>query len=128
MKPILVTCAIITKGAKILAVQRSKTMTLPLKWEFPGGKIEHNESYENCIKREVKEELNIDIKPVARLMPHNHTYEHISIRLIPFLAEYTGGEIRLSEHHQYKWFSKDQLKNLDWAAADIPILNEFINL
>ena len=61
MKTIDVTCAIISFNNKILVVQRSENMKLPLKWEFPGGKIENGESEKECIKREIKEKLNIKI-------------------------------------------------------------------
>lgn len=61
MNPIQVTCAIIQSDGKILAVQRSEAMSLPLKWEFPGGKIDLGETAEKCLLREIKEELNIDI-------------------------------------------------------------------
>jgi 8-oxo-dGTP diphosphatase len=67
MNAIKVTCAIILIGEKVLAVQRSETMSLPLKWEFPGGKIEPNESEKDCIKREIKEELDIEIGIIKRL-------------------------------------------------------------
>jgi 8-oxo-dGTP diphosphatase len=61
MNRIKVTCAIIEKESDVLVVQRSEKMSLPLKWEFPGGKIENGESEEGCIVREIKEELNLDI-------------------------------------------------------------------
>lgn len=62
-----VTCAIIIKENKIFVAQRSEIMKLPLKWEFPGGKLEENESEIECIKREIKEEINIEIDVVKRL-------------------------------------------------------------
>ena len=128
MKKIDVTCAIITLDDKILAVQRSENMLLPLKWEFPGGKIEKGESEEDCIKREINKELNIEIELISRLTPSNFNYPNFSIELIPFLANYLGGDIRLAEHKQYLFVEKEKLIVLDWAEADIPILNEFLRL
>ena len=81
-KLIKVVCAIININNKILAVQRSQTMNQPLKWEFPGGKIEPGESFEDCIKREIKEELNIEIVLLKRLSTINHDYPNFSIQLI----------------------------------------------
>lgn len=124
-----VTCAIIIyEGDKILVAQRSEKMSLPLKWEFPGGKIERNETPINCIKREIKEELNIDIEVLMELSPNIYDYGDKKINLIPFLAKYISGEIILSEHKQFKLLQKSELLNIDWAEADIPILNEFLTI
>jgi 8-oxo-dGTP diphosphatase len=128
MNRIKVTCAIIVKDQKILTVQRSESMNLPLKWEFPGGKIEQNETDEECIVREIKEELNIEIKLLKRLKCSFYEYPNMAIELIPFLAQYIKGEITLKEHKQYRFLSKDLLDCLDWAAADLPILKELQQL
>lgn len=129
MKPhIRVVCAIIHQENKILAVQRSEKMALPLKWEFPGGKIEENESEVDCIKREIKEELNIDIEIKKRLTPSLHSYEDFSIELIPYISVCKSGNLTLNEHKQLLWLDKEALINLDWAEADVPIVNEYIKL
>lgn len=128
MKKIQVACAIIILEEKILVVQRSDTMSLPLKWEFPGGKIESGESDEECIKREIIEELNIKIELISRLTPSRHNYPDFQIELIPFLAKYIDGVIKLTEHKKYLLLKKYELSDLDWAEADIPILNEYLNL
>lgn len=123
-----VTCAIIEFVDKVLVVQRSKKMNLPLKWEFPGGKIEEGEREEECILREIKEELNLDIEISNKLNSTEYDYPNISIELIPFVVTQVGGQISLSEHADYKYLSKDELLNLDWAEADIPIVKEYLNL
>ena len=125
MSVIRVTCGIIVKDGKILAAQRSETMKLPLKWEFPGGKIQEGESEEECLKREIKEELNILISIQYRLHPVLHNYGDFQIELIPFVAEYAGGPLKLHEHRQAEWLTSNELLSLDWAPADIPILQEF---
>ncbi|MDH7913540.1 (deoxy)nucleoside triphosphate pyrophosphohydrolase [Winogradskyella sp. SYSU M77433] len=128
MKAILVTCAIILKDDKIYAFQRSDKMKLPLKWEFPGGKLESNETEIDCIKREVKEELNIEIQVTKRLTPVTQEYSDFKIKLIPFIANYITGDLILKEHSNFLLARKEELLNLDWAEADIPILNEFLSL
>jgi 8-oxo-dGTP diphosphatase len=125
---IKVTCAIIEHENKTLVVQRSESMKLPLKWEFPGGKIEDNETEEASIKREIREELNIEIELISRLTPVTFKYPNFVINLIPFIATYLKGEIMLFEHKNYKWLLKEELLNLDWAEADIPIVEEFLKL
>ena len=127
-KTIQVTCAIIQFGDKTLAVQRSKTMKLPLKWEFAGGKIEEGESEIDCIKREIFEELNIKIEVKERLTPVNHQYPNFKIKLIPFIAEYLSGELELREHYNFLLANKIDLINLDWTEADLPILKEYLAL
>jgi len=103
-------------------------MNLPLKWEFPGGKIEFGESEEECIIREIKEELNLDIEVSKKLNSTAFDYPNISIELIPFVAEQVGGQISLIEHANFKYLAKDELMNLDWAEADIPIVKEYLSL
>ena len=123
-----VTCAIILINGKILVTQRSEKMKLPLKWEFPGGKLEINESEINCINREIKEELNIEIEVLKKLSNSIFDYGTFKINLIPFIANYISGEILLSEHKDYKLLDKSELLNLDWAEADLPIVAEFLKL
>jgi len=117
-----VACAIILKDTKILVTQRSEKMSLPLKWEFPGGKIENNETAENCIIREIKEELNIDIEIIEKLEASIFYYSNFSINLVPFISNYICGELILAEHKDSNWLSKIDLTSLDWALADIPVL------
>ena len=123
-----VTCGIILKDCKILVTQRSEKMQLALKWEFPGGKIEPNETEEQCIHRELKEELGIEIEILEKLEPKPFHYEQFSINLIPFVATYLSGEIMLHEHKDFKWLTKEELTALDWASADVPVLESFLKL
>jgi len=128
MNIIQVTCGIILKDDKILVAQRSETMSLPLKWEFPGGKVINGESEEECLKRELREELNISIVIKERLNTSIFNYGDFTIALIPFLVEYAAGEVILQEHRQMGWFARHELKALDWALADIPVLDEFLKM
>lgn len=123
-----VTCAIVLKDNKVLVTQRNEKMKLPLKWEFPGGKVEENENEIQCIKREIKEEININIEVLQKLSNNVHDYGTFKINLIPFLANYISGEIVLAEHKNFKLLDKSELLNLDWAEADLPIVKEFLKL
>lgn len=126
-KTIRVTCAIIMKEGKILAAQRSEKMDLPLKWEFPGGKIEQNESPGACLIREIKEELNIEISIEKTFRSNVHSYkEDKQIELIPFLCGYMKGQLVAKEHQQIQWIEPKNLIKLDWAEADVPIVIEFL--
>jgi 8-oxo-dGTP diphosphatase len=122
-----VSCAIIINGEKeVLATQRSETMRLPLKWEFPGGKIEKGETAEVCLTREIKEELNIKIGITQSLPATVHSYGDLTIRLIPFVCEIQSGEIELTEHLVYRWLKNSELLDLDWAEADEVILKNYL--
>jgi 8-oxo-dGTP diphosphatase len=121
---IKVVCAIIIYKEKILAVQRGPKMSLPLKWEFPGGKVESNETEEECIKREIKEELNWVIIVLRKLSETYHEYPHKSIKLVPFLTQFSSGELLLKEHLSYRLLATSKLNSIDWAEADLPIVKE----
>lgn len=102
-------------------------MRLPLKWEFPGGKVEEGERAEECLIREIREELNVTIQVQQRMEEVVHDYGHQQVRLIPFQAVITEGEITLAEHAAYAWLKEDELVELDWAEADLPVLRAYLN-
>ena len=123
-----VTCALIVdENNKLFAAQRSPLMSLPLKWELPGGKVEDDESPRQCLMREIKEELSVEIEIFAELAPNVHAYPSITIQLIPFICKHVGGEITLKEHANFRWLNINELLDLDWAEADIPILYHYLN-
>jgi len=123
-----VSCALITgHNGKILAAKRSALMRLPLKWEFPGGKVEQNETAEGCIIRELKEELGVEVEILKAMVPAVYDDGNQKIRLIPFICIITSGEIRLAEHEAYLWLSPADLNDLDWASADIPVVQQYLN-
>lgn len=125
-KIIRVACAIIESSDKILVAQRSESMNLSLKWEFPGGKVEKGESPEDCIKREIDEELEVKITIQDRLNSSVCEYEDKTIELIPFVCKLNGGILKVKEHKKIIWEEPYKLKELDWAIADKPIYKEYI--
>lgn len=120
-----VTCAIIEVKQRVLITQRGQHKSQPLLWEFPGGKIEPNESETECLIREIEEELNLQIKPQLRLTPVVHHYSSFAITLIPYLCNTIGGELKLREHIAYKWAPPSELNHYQWCAADVPIVEEY---
>ncbi|SDH50084.1 (deoxy)nucleoside triphosphate pyrophosphohydrolase [Mucilaginibacter gossypii] len=123
-----VACAIIIDHEKrVLVTQRSPIMKHPLKWEFPGGKIEPGENPQTCIIREIKEELTVDIELKSRLPSSIYHYSSFIVELIPFVAIIITGEIYLKEHAEYVWANPNELRDLDLTEADIPVLNFFLN-
>ena len=121
-----VVCGIIIQSKKVLVAQRSIFMKLPLKWEFPGGKMRQGETEEQCLQRELFEELNILVKVKEKFFTNIHQYSDFTICLIAYLAEIEMGTVLLYEHRRVEWFGKFELQNLDWAPADIPIVDKLI--
>jgi 8-oxo-dGTP diphosphatase len=125
MKSIPVTCAVIWFEGKILCAKRSATMSQPGLWEFPGGKVEQGELLEDCLTREILEELNISIRIVIAMSPSEFSYSSDkTIRLLPFLCTWESGLIQLLEHEEVRWLTKEELFSVNWAPADLPIAQE----
>jgi len=127
-RSIRVACAVIEDDGKILAAQRSETMSMPLKWEFPGGKLHDGESAEECLARELMEELGVRVRIKRALPPVYHCYDDFAIELIPFVCSLAGGNLLINEHRAIAWRSPHQLTELDWPAADIPVIASYLAL
>ncbi|WP_104177576.1 (deoxy)nucleoside triphosphate pyrophosphohydrolase [Cryobacterium sp. Y50] len=119
-KRINVVGAVLTRGQTILAARRSSTMSLPDMWEFPGGKIEANESPEQALLRELEEELLCAAEIGARIETTEHEYDFGIVILTTYYCSLTGEEPRLTEHSEIRWVQAADLDQLDWAPADIP--------
>lgn len=106
----------------VLSAQRSSEMSMPLKWEFPGGKIRPDEGPEECLHREIFEELGIQISISKSLKPATHDYPTFTITLYPFICSIIAGTMKLHEHVAVTWLAPEELSILDWAEADLPVL------
>lgn len=123
---IRVSCAVIEDGGRVLAAQRSETMNMPLKWEFPGGKLHEGESAEECLARELLEELGVRAVVGRPLPPVFHSYTDFDIELLPFVCAIESGEISLVEHRAIAWVTPHELGTLDWPEADIPVIASYL--
>lgn len=117
-----VTCAIIIENCKILITQRSARSDHPLKWEFPGGKLNHGETLEECIIREIGEELGIELGIVEKMYPVRYNYGFKQVKLFPFVCNIKSGVITLIEHSQFEWVKYENLKNYEIVEADIKLV------
>ena len=126
LKHFHVTCAIIERDGLVLAAQRSATMSLPLKWEFPGGKIDPGESTHQCLQRELMEEMGVSVRIGRALSPHTHHYTAFTVTLYPFVCTVRSGEITLHEHAAIAWLPPQDLPTLDWAEADLPVIESYL--
>jgi|SRR6185369_2441871 len=125
-KHIHVTWAIIEREGLVLAARRSAAMAMPLKWEFPGGKVDHGESREECLRRELFEELGIAVTVGKSLPLATHDYPAFTVTLHPFICSIASGEIVLFEHAAISWLPPEQLHTLDWAEADLPVIESYL--
>lgn len=128
MKKIEVVAAIIYFEDKILCVQRPKNKLTYIseKFEFPGGKIEQGETQEEALKRELIEELNILTEIKSFFITVVHEYPDFELTMHSFICEVKTKQLILNEHIAQEWLSLPELNKLDWAAADIPIVNKLI--
>jgi len=127
-KHVHVACALIEHDGLLLAAQRSATMSLPLKWEFPGGKLEAGESPEECLKRELMEEMGVTVAVRLPLPQQTHSYDTFTVTLHPFVCSIGEETITLHEHSAMTWLPPHQLHTLDWLEADRPILDAYARL
>lgn len=124
---IAVTCAIIrNEENEVLVVQRGEKTDHPFKWEFPGGKLDENETVEECIIREIKEELSIDIVICSRLPETIYDYGSKAVKLIPFVCDTLDDLPFLTEHIAYKWVKPASLKKTDFLGADILVAEAYL--
>jgi 8-oxo-dGTP diphosphatase len=126
VKPVVrVPCAIIEHQGKVLAGQRSASLSFPLKWEFPGGKQEENETDEETLLREIDEELNADIEIIQKLPATPKDQGWREILLVPFVCKLKPSVIILTEHEQIRWMNPDELRTLDWTEADLGVIESY---
>jgi 8-oxo-dGTP diphosphatase len=126
MTHIHVACGIIERGGLVLAARRGASKAMGLKWEFPGGKIEPGESVEECVRRELWEEMGICVCVKAALPLSTHHYPDFCVTLYPLVCEIESGEIVLNEHAAIKWLSPGDLRSLDWAEADFAVIDSYL--
>lgn len=123
MKTIEVVAAIIVKGKKVFATQRGYG-EFKDGWEFPGGKIEQGESPEEALIREIREELDVDIKVGRLLETVEYDYPNFHLTMHCFICELLSEEIVLKEHEDAKWLEEDELDSVDWLPADVSLIDK----
>lgn len=127
MKHVEVACAVIRNDKnEIFCCKRGPGRALEGYWEFPGGKVEANETHEETIVREIKEELKTIIEPIKYIGVSNHEYTDLdkpfSITMYAYECKLIHGELELTEHTEKKWVNVEKLKSINFAAADLPIV------
>jgi 8-oxo-dGTP diphosphatase len=129
MKTVEVVAAIVIDSKHILCTQRgeSKLDYISKKFEFPGGKIEPNESQEDALRREMREELDMLVNVDKHFITVEHQYPDFNIVMHAYICSSDSRQLTLTEHLSALWLTQDELLSLDWAAADVPIVQKLIN-
>ena len=118
---IIVAAAVIERGAAVLVTRRLKGSHLEGLWEFPGGKCEPGESIHDCLVRELREELAVDVSPGETLLVTTHTYPGKTVEL-HFIACGMHGEPSPQQGQEMQWIARARLDSLDFPAADAALI------
>lgn len=126
--PIPVCCALIEHEGRVLIAQRPFDKHLAGQWEFPGGKIEPDETPETALHREIAEELDCNLEILRPLPATDHDYDGTRIRLHPFVARLAPDSSfpRAIEHIALSWLDRGELSTAELAPADIPVLKSYL--
>ena len=128
MKHFDVVAGVVINDSRVLCLQKGLTKYdyTRYKWEFPGGKIEEGETPPQALRRELIEELNLDVKVESHLITVMHKYKDFSITLRAYLCHADMIQVTLTEHSAFKWASIDEIANIDWCEADVAIAKAVI--
>lgn len=123
----LVTAALIRDEQKILIAQRGRTLRFGSQWEFPGGKVRSDETPEACLRREILEELNLEIRVEEHFCTVHHRYPDLHIELMAFWCSIVGGSLQLEEHEQVRWVTVEEMEQYNFVAADLNVIAALAN-
>lgn len=127
MKTIEVAAAIIVKDNKVFATQRGYG-EFKDGWEFPGGKLEPGESAREALAREIREELDVDIRVEKLLETVEYDYPEFHLTMHCFICELLSEEIVLKEHEDARWLKEEELDTVDWLPADVGVIGKIFEL
>ena len=128
MKTINVLCGIIFDSKKRLLITRRGSGDFKGKWEFPGGKLENNETEKECLIREINEELNIKVDIKSFFMKNTHVYPTFKVKLISYICEFKSGNIDLIDHDKFEWIDISKLKDYDFLDGDLEIIDKILEI
>ena len=125
LKRIEVVAGLICENGRVLACQRSVNAAFPLKWEFPGGKVETGEPHEEALRRELREELQIEVETATKIYDHKHTYTGVSeVSLTFFRIDKYRGKVENLIFKQIAWVEFNKLLEIDFLEGDLPLIKK----
>jgi 8-oxo-dGTP diphosphatase len=124
---IQVVAGIIYQSDRLLVCQRREDASFPLKWEFPGGKVEPGEEYWAALQRELREELGIEIRSATEVFRHIHLYPGpVAVELLFFRVDAYEGVIRNQAFHRLLWAQVEKLPTIDFLEGDLPLIEKIV--
>lgn len=123
-----VICGIIEREGKYLIARRKGGEHFNGKWEFPGGKLESDETSEGCLRRELKEEFGIDSIVGDFFDESDYDYGHKKIKLMAYRVKHFSGKFVLDVHDKIEWVRPAELGNYDFCEADLPFVERLIHI
>ena len=127
-RKIRVVGAMIERGGKYLITQRPPTATLPLLWEFPGGRVEPGETDEEALARELREEMQVEVAVGERVIHVEHAYERYDIDFCVYRCALLSGRIEHVRVHDHRWVSPRELDGYEFPAADEKTIAKLLDL
>jgi len=117
-----VVAAVIENNGRFLIAQRPENSHMGMKWEFPGGKMEKGEDAAACLRREIREELDLEIEVGEEIMVVEHQYPDRKVILHCHWCQFVQGEAKALGCHTFKWVSAGEFKQFDFSDADLPVV------
>jgi 8-oxo-dGTP diphosphatase len=127
-RSIRVVAAVIANEGRYLITQRRPTAVLPLLWEFPGGKVEANESDADALRREVRHRLSVEIEVGELISFVSHPYEFYVVDLYLYECRVTGGELRATNVHDFRWVTSEEFDRYPFTPADDASMNKLLGM
>jgi 8-oxo-dGTP diphosphatase len=119
-----VVAGLVCQGSRLLVCQRRADVLYPLKWEFPGGKLEEGESLLTALRRELKEELGIEVESASELFRHSHSYPNQTVDLVFFKVETYHGSVSNKAFERVEWLDVRKLKGVDFLEGDLLLIEK----
>ena len=119
---LLVTAAVILWDGRLMLARRAANKSLAGYWELPGGKVEAGEDERDCLRRELKEELDLDAEILDLIAENIHEYEEVIVKLRAYIAKPARLQVALRDHDAVAWVARDEVADYRIAPADIPLL------
>lgn len=125
LKRIEVVAGLLCENGRVLVCQRRANAAFPLKWEFPGGKVENGERYEDALRRELWEELQIEVETAIKIFDYQHTYTGVSQADLKFFrVQRYRGEVKNLIFEQIAWVEFEKLLDFDFLEGDLPLIKK----